>query len=195
MGYHRQGQPAENAVEKAVNTPVGNAETPIEIIPEEPEKPAAKKLSEAQKKKRRRIRALTSLLLRILALALVIYILFFHIVGLTTMPGMDMSPRVNVGDLLLFYRVERNLKSQDIVVIDKAVNEDNSAIETEDGGNDSEGTGLDRIQGPGQAGDQTVCLPDHCGAGGYCGDHGRARAESQRKYADRKQHPAGNTSI
>ena len=132
MGYHRQGQPAENAVEKAVNTPVGNAETPIEIIPEEPEKPAAKKLSEAQKKKRRRIRALTSLLLRILALALVIYILFFHIVGLTTMPGMDMSPRVSVGDLLLFYRVERNPKSQDIVVIDKAVNEDNSAIEAED---------------------------------------------------------------
>ena len=42
-----------------------------------------------------------------------------------------MSPRVNGGDLLLFYRVERAPKFQDVVVIDKAVNEDNSANRTE----------------------------------------------------------------
>ena len=133
MGYHRQEHTAENTAEKAADNPVENAESSIEIIREEPEKPAGKKPGEAQKRKRRRIRALMSLLFRTIALALVVYILFFHIVGLTTMPGMDMSPRVNVGDLLLFYRVERNPKSQDIVVIDKAVNEDNFAIETEDG--------------------------------------------------------------
>ncbi len=132
MGYHRQDRPADGAAGKAGDHPVGNAEFPVEIIAEKPPKPAGKKPDEARKKRRRRIRALTSFLLRTIALALVIYILFFHIVGLTTMPGMDMSPRLNIGDLLLFYRMEREPKFQDVVVIDKAVNEDHSAVATDD---------------------------------------------------------------
>ncbi len=130
MGTRRQNR-AAGAAGKAADLPAGKAESPIEILPEEPEKTAGKKPDEAQKKRRRRIRALTSFLLRTLALALVVYILFFHIVGLTTMPGMDMTPRLNAGDLLLFYRAERNPKFQDVVVIDKAVNDDNSAVKAD----------------------------------------------------------------
>ena len=105
-------------------------ETVVEIIPEEP---AAQRTDEIRKRKRRRVRALMSLLLRTAALALVVYILFFHIVGLTTMPGTDMFPRVGAGDLLLFYRLERNPKAQDVVVIDKPVNGDNSAASAGNG--------------------------------------------------------------
>ncbi len=83
------------------------------------------------RRRRRRIRALRSLLLRTVLLALVLYILFFHLVGIMMMPSGDMYPRVDAGDLILFYRLERQAKAQDLVVIDKAVNADKSAMETE----------------------------------------------------------------
>ena len=79
----------------------------------------AKKPDDEEKRRRRRMRALRSFLFRLAALALVVYILLFHIVGLTTMPNGDMYPRLDAGDLLLFYRVDRNPKAQDIVVIEK----------------------------------------------------------------------------
>ena len=85
------------------------------------EQPAVNERDEALKKRRRRrMRALRSFLFRTAALALVIYVLFFHIVGITMMPNRDMYPRLDAGDLLLYYRLERNPKAQDIVVIEKA---------------------------------------------------------------------------
>lgn len=84
------------------------------------EQPKAEDAAAAkQKRHRRRVRAFRSFILRLLALVLVVYILMFHIVGLTLMPNGDMSPRLDAGDLLLFYRVDRKAKAQDIVVIDK----------------------------------------------------------------------------
>ena len=71
------------------------------------------------KRHKRRMRALKTFLFRTVALLLVLYVLFFHIVGITTMPGRDMYPRLDAGDLLLYYRLERSPKSQDIVVIEK----------------------------------------------------------------------------
>lgn len=72
-----------------------------------------------KKRHKRRMRALKTFLFRTTALLLVLYVLFFHIVGITTMPGRDMYPRLDAGDLLLYYRLERNPKAQDIVVIEK----------------------------------------------------------------------------
>ena len=72
-----------------------------------------------KKRHKRRMRALRTFLFRTVALLLVLYVLFFHIVGITTMPGRDMYPRLDAGDLLLYYRLERNPKAQDIVVIEK----------------------------------------------------------------------------
>lgn len=72
-----------------------------------------------KKRHKRRMRALRNFLFRTTALLLVLYVLFFHIVGITTMPGRDMYPRLDAGDLLLYYRLERNPKAQDIVVIEK----------------------------------------------------------------------------
>ena len=82
-----------------------------------------------QKRSRRRMRALRSFLIRLILLVLAVYILVFHIVGLTLMPCGDMAPRLDAGDMLLFYRIDRTAKSRDIVVIDKAVNTDYSAKE------------------------------------------------------------------
>ena len=68
---------------------------------------------------RRHMRALRDLIIRILLLALVVYILFFHLVGLTVMNSGDMYPRIDAGDLVLFYRLEKNIHAQDIIVFQK----------------------------------------------------------------------------
>jgi len=81
-----------------------------------------------RKRRRRRIRAVRSFLVRLVLLAVVVYVLFFHVVGLTSAPNGDMYPRVDAGDLVLFYRLDSSWKAQDIVVIDKAVREDYSAL-------------------------------------------------------------------
>ena len=86
-----------------------------------PEQPAVNEQEAAQRKQhKRRVRALRSFLIRTVLLAAVVYTLFFHIVGLMMMPNRDMYPRLDTGDLLLYYRLEDQPKAQDIVVIDKA---------------------------------------------------------------------------
>lgn len=71
------------------------------------------------KRRRRRLRALRTFLIRLVSLALVLYVLLFHIVGLTIMPNGDMAPRLDAGDLLLYYRLEKAPKFGDIAVIER----------------------------------------------------------------------------
>ena len=104
-------------------------EKPVEaVIIEQPK--AEDQAAAKQKRHRRRMRALRSFLFRLLALVLVVYVLLFHIVGLAMMPNGDMSPRLDAGDLLLFYRLENNIKAQDVVVIDKASGEGQPSADT-----------------------------------------------------------------
>ena len=58
-------------------------------------------------------------LIRLAVLLLLVWILFFKIVGLTHMPNGDMYPRVDLGDLVLFYRLDTDVRAQDVIVIDK----------------------------------------------------------------------------
>ena len=59
--------------------------------------------------------------LRLLVLLAVVWICFFKIVGLTHMPDGDMYPRIDAGDLVLFYRLERDVRAQDVAVIEKTM--------------------------------------------------------------------------
>ena len=115
------------------NNPTNELRIPVEAeeIPA-PQEPAPQALAEdrdaaLRKRHRRRVRAFCSFVLKLLSLALVVYILFFHIVGLAMMPSRDMYPRLDAGDLLLFYRIDRTPKAQDIIVIDKVMNTDGTA--------------------------------------------------------------------
>ena len=82
---------------------------------------------EREKRRKRRIKALRTLVFRLVSLALILYILLVHIVCFTIMPSNDMYPRLDAGDLLLFYRLGRDYRSQDIVLIDKVMEADASA--------------------------------------------------------------------
>ena len=55
---------------------------------------------------------------------LVVWILFFKIIGIRHMPNLDMTPRVDGGDLLIFYRLDKNASFQELVVFEKVIPEE-----------------------------------------------------------------------
>ena len=75
--------------------------------------------AQRQRLRRRHMRALRSLLIRLGLLCLVVYILFFHLVGLAVMPSGDMAPRIDAGDLVMYYRLDRDARAQDVIVFVK----------------------------------------------------------------------------
>lgn len=50
---------------------------------------------------------------RLVFLAALVYIIFGVIFGITPMKNKDMSPKINAGDLMLFYRLENNFSIRD----------------------------------------------------------------------------------
>ena len=86
---------------------------------EKPSIPDEEKTVLREKLHKRHMRALKDILIRFLLLCLVVYILFFHLVGITVMPSGDMYPRIDAGDLVLYYRLEKNIHAQDVVVFEK----------------------------------------------------------------------------
>ena len=65
------------------------------------------------------MRALRNFLIRLFLLIAVIWVLFGVVFGLTPMANADMQPAVRAGDLMLYYRLDKNLKSDDVVVFQK----------------------------------------------------------------------------
>lgn len=65
------------------------------------------------------MRALRNFLVRLFLLITVIGILFGVVFGLTPMANADMQPAVCAGDLMLYYRLDKNLKSDYVVVFQK----------------------------------------------------------------------------
>ena len=65
------------------------------------------------------MRALRNFMVRLFLLIAVIGILFGVVFGLTPMANADMQPAVCAGDLMLYYRLDKNLKSDDVVVFQK----------------------------------------------------------------------------
>ena len=72
-----------------------------------------------KKKSKKRISDFQYFCMQALVLVMIMYGLFGHIVGITSMPNDDMYPRIDSGDFLLFYRLDRAPKAQDILVFEK----------------------------------------------------------------------------
>lgn len=68
-------------------------------------------------KKEKRIRNLINLSIKILTLALIFYIFFGVVFGLKRMETSFMSPNITDGDLLLYYKVDKNFELADVVVV------------------------------------------------------------------------------
>jgi signal peptidase I len=100
--------------EKTTATPEEPAEE------QEREATEAEKLTKKIKRSEKSVKRYQWFLLRLLLLIVVIWVLLFKVVGLVRMPSGDMYPRMDAGDMTLFYRLEKNVRAQDIVVISKA---------------------------------------------------------------------------
>ena len=103
----------------------------IKQTPEQTQKKEEKHLSpEKQQKVRKKIRkserAVKSyqyVLLRLAVLILVLWVLFFQVVGIVICPTADMHPRIDSGDMVLYYRLDKSVKSQDVIVLEKATDD------------------------------------------------------------------------
>ena len=86
--------------------------------------------SEKQRKLRRRIRRSESavksyqyFLLRLAVFIIVLWVLLFQVVGIVICPGADMHPRIDAGDMVLYYRLDKDVKAQDVIVLQKTIGE------------------------------------------------------------------------
>lgn len=75
-----------------------------------------------QKKKKKRKKGMNDVqwfAMQVLIFVIILYVLFAHIIGIMAMPNADMYPRIDSGDLLLYYRLDTDPKAQDIMVFEK----------------------------------------------------------------------------
>ena len=93
--------------------------TPEELAAEEARQRQEATQAARLKRRKRRRRNFRDLLLRIVLLGVIVYVLFFHLVGVLKMPNDDMYPRIDSGDLVLFYRLEKDVRAQDVIVLQK----------------------------------------------------------------------------
>lgn len=56
---------------------------------------------------------------KLIMMALLLWILFGVLFGITPMKNNDMSPRISAGDLLFYYRLNQKIRTDDVVVFEK----------------------------------------------------------------------------
>ena len=71
------------------------------------------------KKRAAAVREIQRFLLRALCLFILLFILFHYVIGLLIVPGNDMYPRLDTGDLIVYYRLSQDYLNQDVVCIRK----------------------------------------------------------------------------
>ena len=81
------------------------------------------KTERKMKRSDKSVRSYQFFLIRLGILLLVLWVLFFFIIGVVRMPSTDMYPRIDAGDLLVYYRLDKDVKAQDVIVIEKTVPE------------------------------------------------------------------------
>lgn len=52
-------------------------------------------------------------------LIIILFVVFYFIIGIKMVPNEDMSPRLNAGDIMLYYRVVPKVNSQDVIILKK----------------------------------------------------------------------------
>lgn len=94
----------------------------------EPEKKSppteAEKLSKKARRAESSVKEYQFAVLRILLLLVVLWALFFKFIGLVRMPSDEMYPRIDAGDMVLYYRLDTDVRAQDVIVISKSAPDD-----------------------------------------------------------------------
>ena len=77
------------------------------------------KLEKKLRRAERSVKDYQFFLLRLGAFLIALWLLFFVFLGVTHMNGGDMYPRLDTGDLVVFYRLDKDVRAQDIIVLEK----------------------------------------------------------------------------
>lgn len=110
-------KPAQNTEEEAKEENTA-ANEKLENM-EETKPKHQKKRKRKKARKRSPMRYPQRFLLHAIIAVILVWLMFGYFVGLTTAPNNDMYPRISTGDLLMYYRPYRELKSQDVVLLEK----------------------------------------------------------------------------
>lgn len=65
------------------------------------------------------MRELTEMLKNMLMLLIILWAVFAFFLGIKMAPNDDMNPRISAGDILIYYRIDKSPKAQDVVVLNK----------------------------------------------------------------------------
>lgn len=55
----------------------------------------------------------------VIILFFILWVLFMYIIGIKMVPNDDMNPRMNAGDIMLYYRIDNLVQPQDVIVLNK----------------------------------------------------------------------------
>lgn len=93
----------------------------LDLTPEDTEK-----ITQEIKKSEISVKDYQFFLIRLGIFVVAVWLIFFVLIGATHMPSGDMIPGMAAGDLVIFYRLDKDVQAQDLVVIEKNVPELNS---------------------------------------------------------------------
>ena len=111
-------EPAEVAVAEKSEPSDKSAKESSEISESSKE---ADKLKKELAKDEKSFKNLQRFLIYLAVFLVILWVMFFKIIGITHMPSEDMEPRIDAGDLVLFYRLARKPQFQDVIVFEKVV--------------------------------------------------------------------------
>lgn len=74
-------------------------------------------IDERKKQKSKTLISLKNLIIKVIVLALIIYVIFGVLFGFKRMETSYMSPKIMEGDLLLYYRFDKNYELADVVLL------------------------------------------------------------------------------
>ena len=117
---HEEEPMAEREAERKAKPEAENANKTEQSL--QNEEAAPQKLTPARARllnSERGVKAYQFFFVRLAVLLILLWVLFFKIIGVMAMPNGDMYPRVDLGDLVLFYRLDTDVRAQDLAVVQK----------------------------------------------------------------------------
>ncbi len=117
-------EPLPAATDEMIPGPGTETEQTAEATPavapvSAPEDAAGKKKIRKAKQSAAAMRSAGRFVMHATVILTIIWVLFEFVVGVQIVPNNDMTPRMDAGDLLLYYRMEEEIRPKDVVVIEK----------------------------------------------------------------------------
>jgi signal peptidase I len=100
----------------AAGTAAAEQKTDEQILPR---KTDGEREMKRMKRAERDFRDVQSLLLQIFMILTALYLMFHFVFGLLVVPSQDMKPRLDAGDLLVYYRLDREPSAGDVICFEK----------------------------------------------------------------------------